>query len=184
MEGWLTLAATQCSVAKDGTFVETPIEDIIATIISPHDRAYSGLCFPQSWDPLRPLKIEGNSRKKLEDNYGVPVACGCNYDIPLLKSLPKPKKPKKIKSTDTKTDKKDKKDKVKDANKNIKNKPQASSSKSDTTAESSNKTTKTKESQVNKSDESSDTKMVLDDIDSILDVPDEPNLMEISEGAN
>ena len=139
VEGWLSLAATQCSAPKDpmAQFVETPIQDIIACIISPHDRAYSGLVFPQSWDPLRPLKIEGNNRKpkKLEDNYGVPVACGCKYDIPLLKSLPKPKKEKKPK-TDTKIDKKDKKDKVKDANKNVKNKPEASSSKSDGSTES------------------------------------------------
>ena len=183
VEGWLTLAATQCNAPKDprAWFVETPIVDIIATIISPHDRAYSGLCFPHSWDPLRPLKSEGNNRKKLEDYYGVPVACGCNYEIPLLKSLPKPKKPKKDKSADTKNDKKDKSDKsvkVKDAGKNTKNKTQASTSKSDGSAESSNKTNKTKESQVNKKEESSDK---LDD--SILDIPD-ANLMDFSEGVN
>ena len=67
VEGWLTLAATQCSAPKDGQCVETPIVDIIATIISPHNRPYTGLCFPQSWDPLRPLKLEHNNCKKLQD---------------------------------------------------------------------------------------------------------------------
>ena len=74
VEGWLYLAASQCSAPKDGKCVDWEIVDIIATIISPHDRPYTGLCFPQSWDPLRPLKLEGNNRKKLKDYYGVPVA--------------------------------------------------------------------------------------------------------------
>merc|ERR1711936_80912 len=64
IEGWLYLAASQCSAPKDGKCVDWEIVDIIATIISPHDRPYTGLCFPQSWDPLRPLKLEGNNRKK------------------------------------------------------------------------------------------------------------------------
>ena len=187
VEGWLNLAATQCSAPKDlkAEFVETPIEDIIVTILSPHSRAYCGLVFPQSWDPLRPLNIRGSKNKKLEDTYGVPVACECNYDIPLLKSVPKPKKVKKGKTTDTKIDKKDTKidKKVKDANKNVK----ASTSKGVGSAESSIKTTKTKESQVNKNEKGSDTKDEEKMDVGILDAPDDPpdpNLMDVSEGAN
>ena len=112
IEAWTTLAATQCSVAKDGTFEETPLVDIIATIISPHNRPYTGLCFPQSWDPTRPLKLENNHRDKLNNYYGVPVTCECNYEIPQLKGLPKAKKDK---STDDKNVKKTKTDKTKDA---------------------------------------------------------------------
>merc|ERR1711936_908948 len=97
---------------------------IIATILSPHDRPFTGLCFPQSWDPLRPLTLVGNNRKKLNDYYGVPVACGCNYEIPGLKSLPKPKKDKNDKNGDVKVDKRDKTIKVKDADKTTKNKTQ------------------------------------------------------------
>merc|ERR1711936_936723 len=111
---------------------------IIATILSPHDRPFTGLCFPQSWDPLRPLTLVGNNRKKLNDYYGVPVACGCNYEIPALKSLPKPKRDrtdKKDKTTNKTTDKTDKTDKT------TKNKTHASSSKSFDQAGSSNKTT-------------------------------------------
>ena len=44
IEGWTQLAATQCIAPKDGTFEETPLVDIIATIISPHIRPYTGLC--------------------------------------------------------------------------------------------------------------------------------------------
>merc|ERR1712237_142590 len=120
--GWLYLAVSQCSAPKDGKCVDWEIVDIIATIISPHDRPYTGLCFPKSWDPLRPLKLEGNNRKKLKDYYGVPVACGCNYEIPGLKSLPKAKKDKTDKKNDVKVDKRDKTIKVKDTDKTTKNK--------------------------------------------------------------
>merc|ERR1712030_226544 len=103
VEGWTTLAATQCSVAKEGEFEETPLVDIIATIISPHNRPYTGLCFPQSWDPLRPLKLENNNRDKLDNYYGVPVTCQCDYAIPMLKGLPKAKKDKSAENKNAKS---------------------------------------------------------------------------------
>merc|ERR1712055_1188339 len=87
-------AASQCSAPKDGKCVDWEIEDIIGTILSPHNRPYTGLCFPQSWDPLRPLKLENNNRDKLDNYYGVPVTCECDYAIPMLKGLPKAEKDK------------------------------------------------------------------------------------------
>ena len=175
IEGWTTLAATQCSVAKDGTFEETPLVDIIATIISPHNRPYTGLCFPQSWDPLRPLKLENNNRDKLDNYYGVPVTCECDYAIPMLKGLPKAKKDK---SAENKNVKKSTTDKIKDADKNTKTKGQGSSSKNADSAESSNKISKPKKSHKNKKEENSD-----DRIDDKTEDTTDTNIdMAVSEG--
>ena len=55
IDAWTQLAASQCKAPKDGTFVEKTLIDIIAVIISPHHRSYTGLCFPNAWDPMRPL---------------------------------------------------------------------------------------------------------------------------------
>ena len=139
IDGWTQLAATQCIAPKDGTFEEKPLVDIIATIISPHHRSYTGLCFPNAWDPTRPLKLENNDEDRLNNYYSVPVACDCNYEIPMLKGLPKAKKDK---SADDKNVKKSKTDKTKDADKTkdtTKNRIKSSSSKNADSAESSNK---------------------------------------------
>merc|ERR1712030_99679 len=154
IEGWTTLAAIQCSVAKEGAFEETPLVDIIATIISPHNRPYTGLCFPQSWDPLRPLKLENNNRDKLDNYYGVPVTCECDYAIPMLKGLPKAKKDK---SAENKNVKSSKSDKTKDADKT--HKTQSSSSKNPDSGESSSKTTKPKKSHKNKKEDDTDNNL-------------------------
>ena len=192
VEGWLYLAASQCSAPKDGKCVDWEIEDIIGTILSPHDRPFTGLCFPQSWDPLRPLTLVGNNRKKLNDCYGAPVACGCNYEIPALKSLPKPKRDKtdkKDKTTDKTTDKTNKTtDKTDKTDKTTKNKTHASSSKSFDQAGSSNKTT-IKHAPIDKemdsdTDQENDLPKNIDD-DNLLDTPDDPpndNHMDFSEG--
>merc|ERR1711936_1559450 len=143
-----------------------------------------GLCFPQSWDPLRPLKLEGNNRKKLKDYYGVPVACGCNYEIPALKTLPKPKKDKtdkRDKTTDKTTKTTDKTDNT------TKNKTQASTSKSSDQAGSSNKTSKTPidKEMGSDTDQENDQPKKIDDL--LLDTPDDPpddKLMDFSEGVN
>merc|ERR1712030_121441 len=116
--------------------------------------------------------------------YGVPVACGCNYKIPGLKSLPKPKKDKNDKNGDVKVDKRDRTIKVKDADKTTKNKTQASTSKSSDLAGSSNKNSKTKDSQIDKNkgsdtDHETDQPKRIDD--RLLDTPD-ANLMDFSEG--
>ena len=112
IDAWTQLAASQCKAPKDGTFEEKPLVDIIAVIISPHYRAYTGLCFPNAWDPTRPLKLENNDEVRLNNLYDTPVACDCNYEIPLLKHLPKAKKDKTADNKNTRN-----KDKYKDATK-------------------------------------------------------------------
>ena len=109
---------------KEGGYEDSPLAEIIGVIISPHHRSYTGLCFPNAWDPIRPLKLDDNDEVKLKSLYDTPVECGCDYEIPMLKNLPKPKKNK---SADTKTTKnKDNKDKTKVT----KTKAKSSSSKS------------------------------------------------------
>ena len=147
IDAWTQLAASQCKAPKDGTFEEKPVVEIIAIIISPHNRAYTGLCFPNAWDPIRPLQLENNDEARLESLYDVPVACECNYEIPMLKSSSKPKKDKRAESKTTKN-------KDKDATK-TKTKDKSSSSKP---AETSNKSkhSKRKTSHKNEQEEPSD----------------------------
>ena len=91
------LAAAQCKKPKDdeGRYEDRQILEIINLIISPHNRPFTGLCFPQAWDPARPLILEGNEDVPLRRLYDIPVDCGCEYEIPALKNLPKPKTDKK-----------------------------------------------------------------------------------------
>merc|ERR1712208_190022 len=89
-----TLAAAQYKMPKDGCYEDRQLHEIIAVIISPRHRSYTGLCFPNAWDPIRPLKLENNDEVRLNNLYDTPVACDCNYKIPMLKNLPKAKKDK------------------------------------------------------------------------------------------
>ena len=92
IDAWTTLAAAQCKLPKEGCYEDSPLAEIIGVIISPHHRSYTGLCFPNAWDPIRPLKLDDNDEVKLKSLYDTPVECGCDYEIPMLKNLPKPKK--------------------------------------------------------------------------------------------
>ena len=112
IDAWTQLAASQCKAPKDGTFVEKTLIDIIAVIISPHHRSYTGLCFPNAWDPMRPLILENNDEVRLKSLYDLPNNCPCDYEIPMLKHLPKAKKGKTADNKNTKNRNKDK-----DANK-------------------------------------------------------------------
>merc|ERR1712030_2819 len=79
---WTQLEASQCKAPKDGTFVEKTLIDIIAVIISAHHRSYTGLCFPNAWDPTRPLILENNDEVRLKSLYDLPNNCPCDYEIP------------------------------------------------------------------------------------------------------
>ena len=78
IDAWTTLAAAQCKMPKDGCYEDRQLHEIIAVIISPHHRSYTGLCFPNAWDPIRPLKLDGNDDVILKPLYDIPVDCGCD----------------------------------------------------------------------------------------------------------
>ena len=136
IDGWTQLAATQCTAPKEGTFEEKAIDEIIACIISPHHRNFTRLCFPNAWDPTRPLKLENNDENRLNNYYGIPVTCECNYEIPMLKGLPKAKKYKSAEDKNVRKNKTKDNDKTKDTSKN---KNKSSSSKTADSVESSDK---------------------------------------------
>ena len=106
---WQPLSARRL---KMGPLWKKTLTDIIAVIISPHHRSYTGLCFPNAWDPMRPLILENNDEVRLKSLYDLPNNCPCDYEIPMLKHLPKAKKGKTADNKNTKNRNKDK-----DANK-------------------------------------------------------------------
>ena len=62
IDAWTMLAAVQCKKQKEDEGYEVrPLPEIISNILSPHNRTFSGLCFPDSWNPTRPLKLEGHA---------------------------------------------------------------------------------------------------------------------------
>ena len=59
IEAWTMLAAVRKPLEDEG-YEDCQLPEIISFILSPHKRSFTGLCFPDSWNPARALKLEGN----------------------------------------------------------------------------------------------------------------------------